>query len=807
MAKVPFTVLARTAKLIGQENFATAEGAIVELVKNAYDADARNCIIIFENHDNHYENHNIYIIDNGVGMTSETILNHWMKIGTDEKLQKYESDRGRVKTGAKGIGRFALDRLGFKSEMGTVSKNSLGGSRWSVCWSDFEQLGIDIEDVMADLEDDNNLDLKAELLKQFRKFNKIQELMKTLDFTSGTILRIYPLKDKWEENSLKSLFDNLEVLIPPHEQPEFDVHLFSTNQPDEFGHVNSAYYDDYDYKVSANFLADNSNSIKIEITRNELDVDQLESYYGEIFDHKLMHKFPYTIGVFREKTFTLNKTIKDLPGFSSSIDTELIDKIGSFEFTFYFLKNKIDPKDRKKFPYKYISPANRKAWLSKFGGVKIFRDDFRVRPYGENGQDWLGLGDRQGRSPGGPGQKLGGYKIGSNQIAGTVKISRISNASFQDKSGREGIQENEVFELFRNLLIEIISVFERDRNIIMFCLSELAKQRFKDDEEKRKAQQEAARILRTLGEEEVEVEEEEEDVEEEEEEEDKETKKNKGDSTETEILLARATKIYEQELEDRDEEIRLLRGLASVGLIISSFAHELKGLRTRLIPRTDFLNKELKKLIHDSDLKSVNEQENPFYMIKLIQDEDLKLKHWLEYSLSTLKRDKRSRSNINLGEYFEKFELTWNRALIQRKVKVSLKGTQEPSNIIRAFEIDLDAIFNNLLSNSLTAFKEKKGNYQREVIIEWKAVNEIINIVFHDNGCGLAQEYKNDPDRIFEFNESSKRDRKGNKIGTGLGLHIVKLAIEDYEGAIIQLLPVKEGFSIGISFPTIKKVK
>lgn len=48
MAQVSFTVSARTAKLIGQENFATAEGAIVEIVKNSYDADARNCVIIFE---------------------------------------------------------------------------------------------------------------------------------------------------------------------------------------------------------------------------------------------------------------------------------------------------------------------------------------------------------------------------------------------------------------------------------------------------------------------------------------------------------------------------------------------------------------------------------------------------------------------------------------------------------------------------------------------------------------------------------------------------------------------------------------
>ena len=801
MGKVSFTVSARTAKLIGQENFATAEGAIVELVKNGYDADARNCIIIFENHEEYVDDPSIYIVDNGIGMTSDIIKKNWMQIGTDDKLQNFQSDGGRVKTGAKGIGRFALDRLGLASEMFTVSKKPVEGSIWSVRWSDFEKLGIAIHEVEADLNNEDNLDLKAELIQQFQEFPAINELIEQTEFESGTILKINPIKDNWDEDAIRSLFDNLEVLIPPQEQPEFAVHLFSTQHPDEFGQVNSAYYDDFDYKVSATYLADDANTIKLEITRNELDVEDLENNYAEVFEYDLMKDFPYNLETFKKKSFKINKTIQELPGFSKSIDEKLVNQIGEFDFTFYFLKNKIDPKDKKRFPYKSISSANRKAWLEKFGGVKIFRDDFRVRPYGENGQDWLTLGERQNKSPGGAGQKIGGYRIGSNQVAGTVNISRIANASFQDKSGREGIQENEVFELFRNLLIEIISLFERDRNVIMYSLSELAKQRFKDEEEKTKAQEEADRILK-----------------EEEESKNSENKEGESDgsdsefdekekSTETEKLLARATKIYEQEIEEKDEEIRLLRGLASIGLIISSFAHELKGLRTRLTPRTDFLITELKKYIKESDLKSVNKQDNPFYMIQLIKDEDLKLKHWLEYSLSTLKRDKRARTNINLGEYFEKFDLIWSRALKQRRVKVNLKGTKDTNNVIRAFEVDLDAIFHNLLSNSLSAFKEKKENYSREVTIDWKMTGEHIEIVFSDNGCGLATEYKENPERIFEYNESSKRDRKGNKIGTGMGLYIVNLVIEDYSGAKMKLLPVKDGFSIGVSLPKRKDNK
>ena len=80
ITQIPFTVSARTARLIGQENFANAEGAIIELVKNSYDADASVCIIIIDP-----VNDSICILDNGDGMTEKIIRNQWMTIGTDDK--------------------------------------------------------------------------------------------------------------------------------------------------------------------------------------------------------------------------------------------------------------------------------------------------------------------------------------------------------------------------------------------------------------------------------------------------------------------------------------------------------------------------------------------------------------------------------------------------------------------------------------------------------------------------------------------------------------------------------------------------
>ena len=100
--KIPFRVSARTAKLIGLENFSNEEGAIIELVKNTYDADAKNCILIFDIKHKISVNEKgekiklfdkldsrIFVIDNGIGMTESIISNQWMTIGTDDKLYEH----------------------------------------------------------------------------------------------------------------------------------------------------------------------------------------------------------------------------------------------------------------------------------------------------------------------------------------------------------------------------------------------------------------------------------------------------------------------------------------------------------------------------------------------------------------------------------------------------------------------------------------------------------------------------------------------------------------------------------------------
>ncbi|MDY0103352.1 MAG: ATP-binding protein [Lentimicrobium sp.] len=818
--KVPFKVSARTAKLIGLENFSTEEGAIIELVKNTYDADASNCIIIF---DLKYKrekssteevlvekfdkgNSTIYVIDNGIGMNEKIIQNQWMTIGTDHKLYEHTTKNGRIKTGAKGIGRFALNRLGMLTNMITlpnqldldgeelVTNQEKIGYDWTVDWKDFDKVGATVTDVQAVLMTKENTNIKQEFSKQFSSYRKVQETIDEINFESGTVIEITELNDDWSEEKLKKLFSNLEMLLPPEEQNDFKIDFFLINNLEEFGTVKRAYYDDYDYKIKSSYNTINGKILKVELTRNELDVDALENRYAEVFKFDMMNNSPFRLEDFKEKVIQFDLSIEKLV--SEKVDKDLLERIGKFDFSFYFLKNTIsDDKadgDLKKYPYKSVNSATRKSWLKKFGGIKIFRDDFRIRPYGENGDDWLRLGERQAQSPGGAGQRLGGYKIGPNQIAGTVKISRIHNTYFQDKSGREGIIENNEFELFKNILLEIIGLFEKDRNIIMHNLFKLYNDR-KDEEAKiKKAKEDAERLKKEKEEEKKEVENKSDEKEE----------SSTTKPTDSYENMAEAFLILERENEKKDEELRLLRSYASVGLIISSFAHEVKSLRARLIPRTKFLINELKNHLDEKELESkLDKDDNPFYMIDLMSEEDYKLKHWLDYSLNTLKPDKRERTNLNFTEYFEKFKANWSKALKQRNIKIELNKLDDQACIIRAFEVNMDSIFNNLLSNSVNAhygfnIEEKK------IEIKWKKKDKDVEIFFSDNGKGLDEKYKNNPDEIFNLNESSKTDNKGNKIGTGLGLYIVKSIIEEYNNSSISIIKIDEGLTFKITFKT-----
>jgi len=810
MPEISFNVSARTARLIGLENFANSEGAIIELVKNCYDADATVAMVFFDQSVDAKEPDSIVIIDNGTGMTSKIIEDNWMLIGTNNKEADAKSDKSRVRSGAKGIGRFALDKLGVKAEMITLGKNQSKGSQWLVNWDDFLKPNVVLSEIKAILEEMPIADFKSIALKYSENNSRMSDIINKHDFGRGTIIKITNLRDKWSEADLEKLYNNLELLIPPREQADFSISLFSKQYPKKFGDVPTAYYDDFDYKVSAKTSDKNNQILNVTLIRNELNLKDLLVKYPEFFQDKTIEAAGITLSTFDKASFEYQVKLTELMKGYADLEEgkEQLNKIGAFEFTCYFLKNTIsDDSDSGKYPYKSINSGNRKAWLKKFGGIKIFRDGFRVRPYGEYGQDWLLLGERQAQSPQGAGQRLGGYRLGPNQVSGAINISRLTNISFQDKSGREGIQENVVFDVFKQVITNLISQIERDRNIVMFTISQIYKKKNKEAEAKRKADELAQKAIDDAQKAAEQATNETPD--------ETQTSDQAGDgpnasadsasATEDSNLnqvvldLAKGFQAQKTEIQEKDDEIRLLRALAGTGLIVASFAHELRNISPLLVTRVESLEAILRNKVDPDAFKNLKDYEQPMTILGDIKSQDKLIKHWLEYALSALKKDKRTRTNIDLIDYFYGYESKWKSILDKRLITMTFHKPQKIRPSLRGFTVDLDTIFNNMLTNSLESFKKLKAKTERKITIRLSADDENIKIEFEDNGAGLSKDFKN-PDDIFLPFETSKVDKSGQKTGTGIGMYLTKSIIEDYDGTI-KVLKSEPGFNLGITLP------
>lgn len=751
--KLRYKISSRATILLGRESVSKVESAIIELIKNSYDADASICFVYFD-----IENNNLYLIDNGMGMTRKIIEDYWMTIGTDNKKDEYMSQKGRIKSGEKGIGRFALDRLGVICEL--YSKNSAENTiRWKTNWNSFEESGKLLDDIDAEFEFLSN-ELSSFIPPAvLSSINDAEQRMKTnFNFQSGTIIKVTGLRDDWTESKVNNLKKSLEFLIPPLEQDSFTL-CIQRGDNSQYDVVENSFSEDFDYKIESNFDGEN---FKIKLFRKEFEISRIPD---DIFLIEAFKTFPYRREDFAKEYLTFEYKISELLNSNKEELIHAVKKIGGFSFQFTFMKLTMQKKEE--FYYREIG-NNRKKYLDEHGGIKIYRDNFWVRPYGErasNSFDWLNLESRNNANPVAVSSDVGGWTVRNAQGQGSVFISRVENTAILDKSSREGIIENDSFTLLKEIIIKIISILEKDRAYIakqfkLYNNKINKKEIIKDKSIK------LAKIITQNDE-------------------------NTGVEVDAQDIqgLARTVKYLEEDKEELISELKLMRSLATNGLITTAVVHDLRTLNDLLVNRV-------------SGLESVIKGNNQGLIERNLMDlrkSDMFMKSWVSVVLNHVRIDKRKRNNKDIGNTISEIIKSICPILEQKRIKLNFDNNIRIKK--RIFVSDFESIFLNLIINSIESFERKSRAYREVTIIIEEGINEF-SILYRDNGYGLDLSFKN-PNEIFEYGISSKTNKEGEKIGTGLGMYILASTIREYD-AKVEIVEFKNSFSLKMIFPKSK---
>ena len=401
--EVSFSTHAHIKNIIGKELINDDNVAVMELVKNSYDAGATKVIIKFKNLvEDKNKQSELILIDDGMGMSENDILTKWLNIAYSSKKENF-TQNNRYQARNKGVGRFSCDRLGKKLNLYTRQKNGMF-IHLKISWKDFE--------------DANRIDIQIQDIPVLiRKLNESEFKDKTgFDiFEHGTIIHITDLNEEWIEfNKKNNLFSDIEI--------DKTKLLRLKNSLERLINPNQS-YDEQSFKIFINVI-------------DELNEDSSTPYHekvtGEV-KNQIFDKLDF------KTTFIESFISED----GSKIVTELKDKN---ETIFRLIEKNIDfplLKDIKITIY-YLNPYA-KGFFKKqtgidsveFGSIYLFINGFRIPPYGDRENDAFGLEVRKG-------QGTARY-FGNREILGRIEINDFNN-NFKIISSREGIVQNSSYK-------------------------------------------------------------------------------------------------------------------------------------------------------------------------------------------------------------------------------------------------------------------------------------------------------------------------------------------------------------------------
>ncbi|HFJ9476751.1 hypothetical protein CN449_18840 [Bacillus thuringiensis] len=652
-----FKASSNIKSLVGRDLVTDEVAAVFELVKNSYDADAKEVKIEFLNLKNGIPK--LIISDNGTGMDLQDIQDRWMVIGTDSKKKVgYSPKYKRPLNGDKGIGRFSVDRLGKKLKLNTIKENSSQRIEMDFDWNLFDDNYSNLEDI---------------------------EFPYDIDFIheesfQGVKLEIDELRDDWTERKVDLLIKNLRHFKSPFKvNDNFKIIVAA---PDYFS--GWKYIEPYDLAeisplwIKTSITEENPEEISIKVYRDGVE-------YVEVY----------------ENSFGFGSVYSEIYFFDKAAKVKFYNKMNML--------------------------------VKDFGNIRLYRDDFRIHPYGEQSNDWLQLDRRKA-------QGIARY-FGTRDVIGFVQITKEHNPNIKVLTNRQGLIENEYYnellEFIMNFSVKPLEkyffkkpeneVFERSKENVKNSVLELnrvAKTVEKTDPNTAKVLRQISQIVQ------------------------------KSQSDQVEFV------------KNQEELLKVYRRNASKELLLHKIIHE--GL----------IRIERVKTVASSAQRKIRRNlESPKELISFLGDKIEKIDNITgdakEYLLTARDHIIRSREkekvyfNVFVQEQFEDIK----EQLVENNIDLNIEIRGDIHYIID--KEDIKTIFNNFISNAIKSLKQIER--ERKIKITITESKKFIILIFEDNGVGIPKDLR---DRIFDPFYSTYDE------GFGMGLSIVDEIVKEYKGEL-----------------------
>lgn len=727
---------ARLLRTLGNDLISSDKVALIELVKNSYDADATTVLIRFEGPLESGQGR-IEVWDDGHGMDVPTLQRSWLDIATDTKRRKPKSDGGRRVLGEKGIGRLAAARLG--NELLLVTRKADAREiNLLIDWSQFDQEDayLDEIEVAWEISDPDIFSEDGQAASVFSESGS-----ETWTYGRGTLLRIEKLTHAWDADDFIELRTALTRLIRP--RPAGQAATIDAVEADGSEEGQKAAQPDFQILVELEGVP-----------------ESLQGFAGPIDPSSDLRTPHYRLSgsVDANGVATLRYVQQD-----PAVDDDLGEKTlwnndkrapqaGPFEFEINVWDRDKDaiqrtltasspdgppptPKDLKGF----------RETLDDVAGVSIYRDGFRVLPFGESGDDWLGLDLRRVQSP--------TLRLSNNQIVGNVFIGADANQELKDQSNREGFLAGTAYSDLQTL--------------VRAALNELERRRYEARHPEKSQPEKKGGLFERfdLGEIRAAL-----------------TTNYPGDSRLIGLIDDKNRDIQEGVVEVQQVLSRYSR-LATLGSLVDRILHDGRTVVTRLKNISRFGKRDLGKTTLSAVEKIAIAQKS---MGETADQADILAA--LFNQIEPFGGRKRGRpKEVRTRDLFEKAISIMQVEADDRGVTLAA-GDADIST--RLDEAEALLVLVNLIQNAIYWVSTQPRDAERRVMVDARDnADSSLTLIVSDSGPGVADDLRH---RIFDPYFSTKPD------GVGLGLSIVGNMVEDiYDG---ELALVQEGPLGGATF-------